>query len=155
MAIKEKLKGIVINIIVALILISLAAAVVLTVYPDPEIIKAELVSLLPETFESFGETAVYAAIGLVAFVLANIIALALRSVYKKLTAKKALVPSKPQIPALTAKPETTTITEKEMHEVLEAMDNLLEKLPDAEVEKFLKSKESQLYKKVLKKYKVD
>jgi hypothetical protein len=45
--------------------------------------------------------------------------------------------------------------EDEIRAVLQVMDGLLEKLPEKEIERFMKTKDADLYKSVMKKYGVE
>lgn len=126
--IKEKIVGkkrYIINILASLIVLLLITALVLTIYP--------------QFFDFYSEPWIYAAIVLVSFVLINILLwfeVELINKFKKKGKKK----------------EVKVSDEEEIKAVLEVVDDLLGKLPEKEIDEFMKTKDAELYKKILKKY---
>jgi len=134
----EAKKGIVLSVIGSLIIVALAAAFLFTAYP--ELLESQIASMFPGIIEEHGIETVYAVVALTAFIVVDVILLIAWAVVKMvIEGEKALGDS----------------SKEDVKAVLQAMDGLLGKLPEAEVEKFMKSKDAELYKSVLEEYGVE
>ena len=147
----EKKKLVLMNLAWSLFLVIIVLAVALLVKPNI-ICEADLFFsyYFPNLYGIYDGLAVYVIVSAIAVVIANIFVFIVRKIFGP--AELGIETNSAEMPS---NPKVSASGNAEVKQVLKTMDDLLAKLPEQEIENFMKSKEAKKYRKVLEKFGIE